>query len=59
MIISRVLRYVDIGIPRTGSKSMNRWLMAPCRGEWFGEHHAWRVPDFATRSLIFTIVRNP
>ena len=59
MIISRALQYVYIGIPRTGSKSMNRWLMAQCQGEWFGEHHDWRVPDFARRYLIFTTVRNP
>lgn len=59
MIISRALKYVYIGIPRTGSKSMNRWLMKHCDGEWVGEHHDWRVPEYARDYLIFTIVRNP
>ncbi len=38
---------------------MNLWLMTHCQGEWFGGHHEWSVPDFATPYLIFTIVRNP
>ena len=59
MIISHTLKYVYIGIPRTGSKSMNRWLMKHCSGEWVGEHHDWRVPEYARDYLIFTIVRNP
>lgn len=59
MIISKALQYVYIGIPRTGSKSMNTWLMDNYQGEWFGNHHDWRVPDFAKDYLIFTIVRNP
>lgn len=59
MIISKNLRYVYIGIPRTGSKSMNRWLMNHYQGEWFGDHHDWQVPEFAKDYLIFTTVRNP
>ncbi|MCX6017647.1 MAG: sulfotransferase family 2 domain-containing protein [Chloroflexi bacterium] len=59
MIISHALRYVYIGIPRTGSKSMNRWLLDHFQGEWFGEHHAWNVPAEARDYFIFTIVRNP
>jgi hypothetical protein len=59
MIISHSLRYVYIGIPRTGSKSMNRWLMKHCAGEWVGDHHDWRVPDDAKDYLVFTTVRNP
>jgi hypothetical protein len=35
MIVSRTLRYVYIGIPRTGSKSMNRWLMDNFAGNFF------------------------
>ena len=59
MIISHGLKYVYIGIPRTGSKSMNRWLMDHFQGEWFATHHEWRVPDVARDYLIFTLVRNP
>ena len=59
MIISHVHRYVYIAIPRTGSKSMNRWLMDHYDGEWVGYHHDWRVPATADGYLVFTIVRNP
>ena len=59
MIISHQLKYVYIGIPRTGSKSMNRWLMDHFHGEWFGAHHDWQVPDEAKHYFIFTLVRNP
>lgn len=59
MIISHTHRYVYIGIPRTGSKSMNRWLMDHFDGTWVDFHHSWRVPTEAQDYLIFTIVRNP
>ncbi len=59
MIISHALKYVYIGIPRTGSKSMNRWLLDYYQGEWYGEHHGWKVPDEARDYTRFTIVRNP
>ena len=59
MIISHTLKYVYIGIPRTGSKSMNRWLMDHFEGEWHGYHHQWQVPKEAKDYLIFTLVRNP
>lgn len=59
MIISNTLKYVYIGIPRTGSKSMNRWLKDNYEGESFGFHHQWQVPEEAKDYLIFTIVRNP
>lgn len=59
MIISKTLQYVYIGIPRTGSKSMNQWLMTHYQGEWYGDHHDWQVPAFAKNFLIFTVVRNP
>ncbi|NJN84166.1 MAG: hypothetical protein HC802_19075 [Caldilineaceae bacterium] len=59
MIISHSLKYVYIGIPRTGSKSMNRWLMDHFDGEWVGFHHGWNVPEEARDYLIFTVVRNP
>jgi len=59
MIISHALEYVYIGIPRTASKSMNRWLMDHYQGEWHDYHHSWRVPEEAAAYTIFTIVRNP
>lgn len=59
MIISHPLKYVYIGIPRTGSKSMNRWLMDHYQGEWVDYHHSWHVPEEARAYLIFTTVRNP
>lgn len=59
MIISHHFRYVYVGIPRTGSKSMNRWLMDHYAGEWVGTHHQWQVPSEAQDYLVFTLVRNP
>ena len=59
MIISHELRYVYIGIPRTASKSVSRWLTANYKGESYGYHHQWRVPEEAKDYLIFTVVRNP
>ncbi len=59
MIVSRTHKYVYIGIPRTASKSMNRWLMDHFDGEWYGDHHQWLVPEEFREYLIFTIVRNP
>jgi hypothetical protein len=59
MIISDTFRYVYIGIPRTGSKSMNHWLCEHFAGRSHGGHHDWRVPPEAAGYLIFTIVRNP
>ena len=59
MVISHSLRYVYIGIPRTSSKSMSRWLGAHYEGEFFGTHHQLFVPEEARDYLIFTIVRNP
>jgi hypothetical protein len=59
MIVSRNLKYVYIGIPRTASKSMNSWLVEHYQGESVGYHHQWRVPDEFNDYLRFTIVRNP
>jgi hypothetical protein len=58
MVISHPLRYVYIGIPRTGSKSMHRWLVDHYAGEWRGMHE-WRVPAECQQYLVFTVVRNP
>ena len=59
MVISHSLRYVYIGIPRTSSKSMSRWLGAHYEGEFFGTHHQLVVPEEANGYLVFTVVRNP
>lgn len=59
MIVSRALKYVYIAIPRTGSKSMSKWLVDHFQGEWVGEHHAWRVPEEYRSYHVFTVVRNP
>ena len=59
MVISHTLKYVYIGVPRTGSKSTSRWLTNNYGGEYIGFHHQWRVPEEARDYLIFTIVRNP
>ena len=48
-----------VAIPRTGSKSMCRWLMDHYDGDWVGGHHDWQVPDDCRDYLIFTVVRNP
>jgi len=59
MIISDKYRYVYIGIPRTGSKSMNHWLVEYFDGRWHGGHHDYDIPEEAANYLVFTIVRNP
>ena len=59
MIISDTYKYVYIGIPRTGSKSMNHWLCEHFDGRSHGGHHDYLVPDEAAGYLVFTIVRNP
>jgi len=59
MIISAEHRYVYIGIPRTGSKSMNHWLCEYFEGQNHGGHHDYGVPEGAADYSIFTIVRNP
>ena len=59
MIISKTLKYVYIAIPRTGSKSMSRWLVDNFQGEWHGRHHEWKVPDECRDFLVFTLIRNP
>lgn len=59
MIISDKHRYVYIGIPRTGSKSMNHWLCEHFDGRNLGGHHDYDVPEDVSDYLIFTVVRNP
>lgn len=59
MVISHSLRYVYIGIPRTSSKSMIRWLCTHYDGEASGSHHDMVVPEEVRDYLIFTIVRSP
>jgi hypothetical protein len=59
VILSHKHRYVYIGIPRTGSKSMNSWLMEHLDGVWYRGHHDYVVPQEAAGYLVFTIVRNP
>jgi len=60
MIISPKYKFVFIGIPRTGSKSMNRWLIEQFGGIWYRGHHDYNdIPDGATGFLRFAVVRNP
>ncbi len=59
MIVSDVHRYIYIGIPRTGSKSMNHWLSEYFDGRNLGGHHDYLVPAEFADHLVFTIVRNP
>ena len=59
MHISHKHRFVYIGIPRTGSKSMYRWLSENYGSENLGGHHDFIVPDEFRHYLIFTVVRNP
>ena len=59
MIVSETHKYVYIGIPRAGSKSMNHWLMEHFDGKWHGGHHDTNVPEEFADHPIFTIVRNP
>ncbi len=59
MIISHTHKFVYIGIPRTGSKSMNHWLTEHFDGKWCAGHHSVDVPPEGKDYLIFTMVRNP
>jgi hypothetical protein len=59
MIISDTHRFIYIGIPRTGSKSMNHWLCEHFDGRNCGGHHDYVVPEEASDYFIFTVVRNP
>ncbi|MHC4914800.1 MAG: hypothetical protein ACYTGB_04855 [Planctomycetota bacterium] len=59
MIVSDIHRYIYIGIPRTGSKSMNHWLSEHFDGRNLGGHHDYIVPDEFADYLVFTVVRNP
>ena len=59
MHVSSTHRFVYIGIPRTGSKSMYQWLSENFQSESVGGHHEWRVPEEFKDYLVFTTVRNP
>lgn len=59
MHISRQHKFVYIGIPRTGSKSMYQWLSENYDSENFGGHHDFIVPEEFSDYLVFTVVRNP
>lgn len=59
MYLSRKHRFICIGIPRTGSRSMRNWLRDNYEGEELLGHHDWRVPDEYSDYFVFTMVRNP
>lgn len=63
MIISEEdYRYVYVGIPKTGSTSMQHWLMDHHKGYEHGSHHSWEVPKDILKAgdyQIFTVVRDP
>jgi len=59
MHVSRTHRFVYIGIPRTGSKSMYQWLLENFQTESVGGHHEWQAPDEFQDYFVFTVVRNP
>lgn len=59
MHISHGHKFIYIGIPRTGSKSMYRWLSENYGSETLGGHHDFLVPEEFRDYLIFTVVRNP
>jgi len=59
MHVSHKHRFIYIGIPRTGSKSMYRWLSENYESENLGGHHDFIVSDEFRDYLVFTVVRNP
>ena len=59
MHISHKHRFVYIGIPRTGSRSMFQWLSDNYQSENLGGHHDCNVPEEFSDYLVFTVVRNP
>ena len=59
MHISHKHKFIYIGIPRTGSKSMFQWLKDNYASENLAGHHDWQVPPEFRHYLVFTIVRNP
>jgi hypothetical protein len=38
---------------------MSQWLVDNFQGEWYGNHHEWKVPDEWKDFHIFTVIRNP
>ena len=59
MHISHKHKFVYVGIPRTGSRSMFQWLSDNYESENLGGHHDCDVPEEFQDYLIFTTVRNP
>ena len=38
---------------------MSQWLVDHYQGEWYGQHHEWKVPQEYRDFLVFTLIRNP
>jgi len=59
MQISHQHKFICIGIPRNGSKSMFEWLHTNYQSEYFMGHHAYQIPKEYKDYFVFTLVRNP
>jgi hypothetical protein len=59
MIVSKLHRFIYIGIPKTGSISISHWLNMFYGGCSIGMHHDWRVPQDYLSYFRWTVVRNP
>jgi len=64
MIINHDHRFVYIGLPKTASTTMHRWLTQPALSPapWTPEgqdQHAFAIPPGASGYFVFATVRNP
>ena len=61
MIICTDPEFVFVAMPRTASRSMNRWLIDNFPGSDYvsRDHHMTAVPDYAKDFFRFAVVRNP
>jgi len=59
MFVSEQHQFIYISIPKTGSRSMRRWLSRNYQTRKIHQVHAWNVPEKYKSYFIFTLVSNP
>jgi hypothetical protein len=60
MIICTDPEFVFVAMPRTASRSMNRWLLDRFpKAAYSGDHHETDIPNHARGFFRFAVVRNP
>ena len=61
MFVSFRKRFAFVAIPKTGSRSMYRWLRRHFRGRHYGMYHSFILPEEAEKGgwCVYLTVRNP